>query len=368
MKVPAHRLSRRAVLAALLTLPAASSRAFGADDLPPSRAFLKPPPPVTAADQILNVMDFEALARDALPPAHFGYLATGVDDDRTVARNHDAFSHYEIRAHRFVDVSHVDISCVVFGAHWASPVYLSAIGAMRAFHSDAELAVARAAAGQSIQADGLSSERWYVLEEGRVQLETEGAHEPPRLLDAGDCFGERALLGMSGLPVATALSRTRCLQLRRAIFAPHDCHPTFGQTSLAEFRQPFPFVAQQAEADCGLAALGMLLRCRGLTIDYSELRPLVRTGAQGATLTELQRLGRALGLACTAIRVSQDQLHLVEPPVIAHMAEGHYVVVFQHGPEGVVAGDPAQGIIRLSWHQFGHDFSGHLLLARPREK
>jgi 4-hydroxymandelate oxidase len=151
MKVPAHRLSRRAVLAGLLTLPAASSRAFGADDLPPSRAFLKPPPPLTAADQVLNVMDFEALARNALPPAHFGYLATGVDDDRTVARNHDAFSHYEIRARRFVDVSHVDISRTVFGAHWASPVYLSAVGAMRAFHSDAELAVARAAAGQSIQ-------------------------------------------------------------------------------------------------------------------------------------------------------------------------------------------------------------------------
>ncbi|HET7840080.1 MAG TPA: alpha-hydroxy acid oxidase [Terriglobia bacterium] len=100
---------------------------------------------------MLNVMDFEALARDALPPAHFGYLATGVDDDRTVARNHDAFSHYEIRAHRFVDMSHVEISRTVFGATWASPVYLSAVGGMRAFHPDAELAVARAAASRSTQ-------------------------------------------------------------------------------------------------------------------------------------------------------------------------------------------------------------------------
>ena len=40
-----------------------------------------------AADQVLDVMDFEPLARAALPPAHFGYIATGVDDDLTVVRN-----------------------------------------------------------------------------------------------------------------------------------------------------------------------------------------------------------------------------------------------------------------------------------------
>ena len=35
----------------------------------------------------LNVMDFEAMARLKLPPAHFGYLITGVDDDGTIAAN-----------------------------------------------------------------------------------------------------------------------------------------------------------------------------------------------------------------------------------------------------------------------------------------
>ena len=61
-------------------------------------------------------MEFEALARDVLPPAHFGYIATGADDDRTVVRNHDAFSHYEIRAHRFNDLTHLDTALTVFGA------------------------------------------------------------------------------------------------------------------------------------------------------------------------------------------------------------------------------------------------------------
>ncbi len=90
-------------------------------------------------------MDFAALAREALPPAHFGYIATGVDDDRTVARNHDAFSHYEIRAHRFNDVSQLDTATTVLGTRWTSPLYLSAVSAQRAFHAEGELATARAA-------------------------------------------------------------------------------------------------------------------------------------------------------------------------------------------------------------------------------
>jgi len=96
-------------------------------------------------------MDFEPLARAALPPAHFGYIATGADDDRTVARNHEAFSQYEIRAHRFSDVSHLETSCAVLGTAWPSPIYLSAVSSMRAFHPEGEIAVARAARARSMQ-------------------------------------------------------------------------------------------------------------------------------------------------------------------------------------------------------------------------
>jgi len=39
---------------------------------------------ITSAEQAFDVMDFEPVARKNLPPAHFGFLATGVDDDATV--------------------------------------------------------------------------------------------------------------------------------------------------------------------------------------------------------------------------------------------------------------------------------------------
>jgi 4-hydroxymandelate oxidase len=144
-----RHVTRRAVIGGLGALPIVGASALAVDRMPPSRAFLKPALPPTAADQVLSVMDFEALARDALPPAHFGYLATGVDDDRTVVRNHDAFSHYEIRSRRFVDVRRIDTARSFCGAEWPSPIYLSAVSGQRAFHSEAELGVARAARTRS---------------------------------------------------------------------------------------------------------------------------------------------------------------------------------------------------------------------------
>lgn len=116
-----------------------------------AQVFTKPAARPTSAGQVLSVMDFEALARDALPPAHFGYIATGADDDGTVLRNHQAFSDYEIHARRFVDVSKLSLATSVFGMAWKSPLYCSAVSSMRAFHPEAEIAVARAAKSRSTQ-------------------------------------------------------------------------------------------------------------------------------------------------------------------------------------------------------------------------
>lgn len=149
-------VTRRTFIGGLAALPGLLSPAMAdpqkaAEAVPPSRLYRRSPPPVTSADQVLDVMGFESLARDALPPAHFGYLATGADDDRTVARNHEAFSHYEIRARRFIDLTRLNTGTSVFGTSWQSPLYLSAVSAMRAFHPEGETAVARAAATRSTQ-------------------------------------------------------------------------------------------------------------------------------------------------------------------------------------------------------------------------
>src|SRR5580704_17977019 len=75
---------------------------------------------IASPDEALDVMDFEAAARKALPPAHFGYLATGVDDDGTLKANHEGYSRIQIRARRMVDVENVEMSRTLFGTKWSS--------------------------------------------------------------------------------------------------------------------------------------------------------------------------------------------------------------------------------------------------------
>jgi isopentenyl diphosphate isomerase/L-lactate dehydrogenase-like FMN-dependent dehydrogenase len=100
---------------------------------------------ITAPEDALNVMDFEPACRKALPPAHYGYLATGVDGDATLRRNQEDFQKIRIQVRRLVDARKIDTSMTLLGTKYASPVFISPVSSQAAFHQDAEIAVARAA-------------------------------------------------------------------------------------------------------------------------------------------------------------------------------------------------------------------------------
>jgi isopentenyl diphosphate isomerase/L-lactate dehydrogenase-like FMN-dependent dehydrogenase len=100
---------------------------------------------ISSPDQALEVMDFEPAARKALPPAHFGYLATGVDSDATLRANQEGYSRIQIRPRRLVNVEEIDMSVKLLGTKWQTPLVLSPVSAQKAFHPEGEVAVARAA-------------------------------------------------------------------------------------------------------------------------------------------------------------------------------------------------------------------------------
>ncbi len=100
---------------------------------------------LASAADALDVYDFEAMARRVLPPAHWGYMATGVDGEDTLRANSRGFDRYQLRVRRFVDVSRIDMGMELFGQKFTSPVMLCPVGSQKAFHAEGELAVARAA-------------------------------------------------------------------------------------------------------------------------------------------------------------------------------------------------------------------------------
>ena len=93
----------------------------------------------------LDVMDFEAAAHKALPAAHWGYMASGVDDNLTRDINHEAYKRIQLRPRKLVDVSKIDTRVELFGPTWESPIFLCPVGAQGMFHADGEVGVARAA-------------------------------------------------------------------------------------------------------------------------------------------------------------------------------------------------------------------------------
>jgi 4-hydroxymandelate oxidase len=102
--------------------------------------------------QALDVFDFEPVMKKNVPPAHFGYMATGADDETTLRANREGFRKFELRPRRLTDVSKVDMSANILGATYDSPIVIAPTGSNRAFHADGEVAVAKAAkAGNHLQ-------------------------------------------------------------------------------------------------------------------------------------------------------------------------------------------------------------------------
>ncbi len=95
--------------------------------------------------QAINVFDFEPVCRQNVPPAHFAYMASGIDDEVTLRANREGFLKFQLRPRRLVDVSKVDMKTNILGVTYDTPIFIPPIGGQRSFHPDGELATARAA-------------------------------------------------------------------------------------------------------------------------------------------------------------------------------------------------------------------------------
>src|SRR5438445_2474699 len=100
---------------------------------------------IKSPKEAINVFDFEPVCRANVPPAHFGYMASGIDDEVTLRANREGFAKFQLRPRRLVDVSKVDMSTEILGVKYDSPIVIAPVGGQQSFHEEGEAAVARAA-------------------------------------------------------------------------------------------------------------------------------------------------------------------------------------------------------------------------------
>src|SRR6187397_608936 len=107
---------------------------------------------IKSPKEAINVFDLEPVCRQNVPPAHFGYMASGIDDEVTLRANREGFLKFVLRPRRLVDVSKVDMSVEIFGVRYQTPIIVAPVGGQQSFHPEGEIAVAKAArAGNHLQ-------------------------------------------------------------------------------------------------------------------------------------------------------------------------------------------------------------------------
>jgi 4-hydroxymandelate oxidase len=94
---------------------------------------------------VINLFDFEREAERRIPPAHWGYIAGGANDEVTLGANRAAFDRILIRYRTMVDVTTRDLRTSVLGVPISMPVLVAPTAMQKLAHGEGECATARAA-------------------------------------------------------------------------------------------------------------------------------------------------------------------------------------------------------------------------------
>merc|ERR1712110_88929 len=95
--------------------------------------------------QMINVWDFETVAKHKVTKEAWAYLMSGADDELSLRENHAAFHRVFLKPKILVDVEHVDMSTTLFGQKFDIPMYITATALGKLYHEDGECCLTRGA-------------------------------------------------------------------------------------------------------------------------------------------------------------------------------------------------------------------------------
>lgn len=128
-----------------------------------------------------------------------------------------------------------------------------------------------------------------------------------------------------------------------------------------------PDIRQGEHAECGLAALGILLGHYGVHLSLGELRQRAGSTLLGSTLRQLRQIAEDEGFRTSARRAEPSDLEALGLPLIAHMRFIHFAVVEKITKDAVHLNDPSAGPMTMTREEFSRDFTGIVLRLLPRE-
>ena len=97
-------------------------------------------------DRAVSIEDLRKAARRALPKIIFDFIEGGVEDERCLAANAEAWRSVRLMPRYFGEIGTIDQSVTLMGSRCASPFGIGPTGLAGLFRPDADLMLARAAA------------------------------------------------------------------------------------------------------------------------------------------------------------------------------------------------------------------------------
>jgi NHLM bacteriocin system ABC transporter peptidase/ATP-binding protein len=119
-----------------------------------------------------------------------------------------------------------------------------------------------------------------------------------------------------------------------------------------------PTVLQMESAECGAAALAIVLGYFRRFVPLDELRHTCGVSRDGARASSIVNAARRYGLEARGLEVAAEELVSLALPFIAFWSDNHYVVVEGRAGRGVRINDPASGRRTISREEFDQYYSG----------
>jgi len=134
----------------------------------------------------------------------------------------------------------------------------------------------------------------------------------------------------------------------------------------------YPLVRQYDQNDCGPAALLSLLRYYGGDDSLAHVRELCNTNSEGTSLYDLIQGAEQLGLDAKGVKGNYDALLEEKMPCLVHVVLEshleHFIIVYEIDENGILAGDPAKGLIKIKRQAFESTWKSNIVILFKKGK
>lgn len=136
----------------------------------------------------------------------------------------------------------------------------------------------------------------------------------------------------------------------------------------------YKIVLQPDETNCGVACLSMICAYYGIkNMSLSIIRNFAQTDREGNSIYSITKAAEKLNMKSKAYACTKEDLlsDRVKYPMIVHtLVQGlynHYQVLFEANEKRVTLGDPANGLVTLTWNEFDKIWTKKIIMFWPTE-